>query len=300
MIGGQKMLHIEAENRSLVLKQLSDEEFEMLRGVVYRETGIKLSDLKRSLLQSRLLRRLRSLGLHEFSVYIEYLRDNYNDEIINFINAITTNKTEFFRENQHFDYLTDIVFAEIKKTKKNRIRIWSAGCSTGEEAYSIAITASEYFNNQIPDLKILATDIDTQVLEKGYSGIYSFDQISGIHSNLIKKYFAKGKDENEGVFKIKDSLKNLIVFKRLNLLDQMYPMKGKFDIIFCRNVVIYFDKATQKKLFERFYDYLSDDGYLFVGHSENLSGITDKFRHLGKTVYKKVIVHEENNNEKIR
>jgi chemotaxis protein methyltransferase CheR len=294
------MLHAEAETKQLALKQLSDEEFEMLRGVVYRETGIKLSDLKRSLLQSRLLRRLRNLGLYEFSDYIEYLREHYNDEIINFINAITTNKTEFFRENQHFEYLNDIVFPEIEKQKKSKIRIWSAGCSTGEEAYSIAITSGEYFTNRIHDIKILATDIDTQVLEKGFSGTYSLDQVSGMHPDIVKKYFAKGANENDGMYKVKDTTKNLIVFKRLNLLDQTYPMKGKFDIIFCRNVVIYFDKATQKKLFERFYDYLQDDGYLFVGHSENLSGITDKFRHLGKTVYKKVIVNETDNNKKVR
>jgi len=294
------MLQEEAEKKTLMLKELTDEEFEMLRGVVYRETGIKLSDLKRSLLQSRLLRRLRFLKLYEFSDYIDYLREHYNDEIINFINAITTNKTEFFRENQHFEYLNNIVFPEIKKSDKRRIRIWSAGCSTGEEPYSIAITAKEYFNESISDIKILATDIDTQVLEKGFSGIYSFDQISGIDPVLLKKHFAKGKNENEGAFKVKDVTRSMIVFKRLNLLDQIYPMQGKFDIIFCRNVVIYFDKPTQKILFERFYNYLHDDGYLFVGHSENLSGITDKFRHLGKTVYKKVTGNEAVNNEKIR
>jgi chemotaxis protein methyltransferase CheR len=274
------------------LKQLTTEQFDVLRGVVYKETGIKLSDLKRSLLQSRLMRRLRLYGFSEYQEYIDYLREHYDDEIMDFINAITTNKTEFFRENQHFEYLKEKVLPEFEEKKKRKLRIWSAGCSTGEEPYTIAMTVSEYFRDRLPDVKILATDIDTQVLEKGCRGVYSSEQISGIDRGVLQRYFYAGTGENKGKFRVKDETRKLIVFKRLNLLDTEYPMRGKMNIIFCRNVVIYFDKPTQKTLFERMYDYLDDDGYLFVGHSENLSGITDKFTHLGQTIYRKNLPHE--------
>jgi chemotaxis protein methyltransferase CheR len=280
------------ESSFYTLKQLTNEQFEFLRGIVYKETGIKLSDLKRSLLQSRLMRRLRLYGFNEYQEYIDYLRDHYDDEIMDFINAITTNKTEFFRENQHFEYLKDIVFPELEKKNIRKLRIWSAGCSTGEEPYTLAMTVSEYFSDRIKDIKILATDIDTQVLEKGCSGIYTAEQVAGIDRGILQRHFSIGTGDNKGKFKIKDATRKLIVFKRLNLLDPEYPMRGKMNIIFCRNVVIYFDKPTQKTLFERMYDYLEDDGYLFVGHSENLSGITMKFQHIGKTIYRKVLPNE--------
>jgi chemotaxis protein methyltransferase CheR len=272
------------------LKTLTDNEFNYFRDIVYRETGIKLNDMKRSLLQSRLMRRMRELKLPTYELYAEFVENNFESEIFNFINAVTTNKTEFFREHQHFDMMTDEVFPEFEKSGKRKIRLWSAGCSTGEEPYSLAMTIKRYFgSNSKYDIKILATDIDTQVLSKAIEGIYTGDQIVGIGQDMVYEYFSKIGDKNSRMYKINEELRKLIVFKRLNLLDEKYPMKGRFDCIMCRNVIIYFDKSTQKILFERFYDYLNDDGFLFVGHSENLSGLTSKFTLIGKTVYKKAL-----------
>lgn len=271
------------------INSLTDEEFEHFRSIVYDETGINMSDMKRALLQSRLLRRLRILGLPDYSSYRTYLDEHYSDELMQFVNVVTTNKTDFFREDQHFDYMVQEVLPAIEKKEQKKIRIWSAGCSTGEEPYSISMTLHEFFaGREMPNIKILATDIDTQVLETAQNGVYKAESLQGMDADFAKRYFLKGKGENDGRFKIKDSVASLITFKRLNLLEFNYPMKGPFDIIFCRNVIIYFDKPTQKKLFEYMYDFLDDDGYLFIGHSENLSIVSDRFKCLGRTIYRKV------------
>ena len=221
-------------------------------------------------------------------ITLNFFKKNYNEEIISLINCITTNKTEFFREKYHFQFLNDIVFPQFEKEKLKKVRIWSAGCSTGEEPYTIAINLLEYFSGKCPfDVKILATDIDTNVLLKGKDGIYSQNPIEEIDANILKNYFYKGTGANSGLFKVKDSLKNLVSFRRLNLLNDIYPMKGKFHMIFCRNVVIYFDRESQKKLFDHFYKYLDDDGYLFVGHSEALTYLSDYFVSVGRSIYKK-------------
>jgi chemotaxis protein methyltransferase CheR len=268
--------------------QLTDKDFNKYREIVYKEAGIKLNDSKKALLQARLTRRLRTLKIDEFSEYLDYLMENYEEEKVNFINCITTNKTEFFRESKHFDFMTEKALPEFVNMGIKEIKIWSAGCSTGEEPYTTAITLQEYFENKTkPEIKILATDIDTQVLDKAKEGIYASDIIEDIPVDILKKYFYKGKAGNEGLFKVKDNLKNMITFLRLNLLDEAYPMKGQFDIIFCRNVIIYFDRETQKKLFNKFSRYLAGHGYLFLGHSENISAISDDFTLIGNTIYKK-------------
>jgi chemotaxis protein methyltransferase CheR len=269
---------------------LSEGEFNKFREIVYREAGIKLADVKKILVQARLMKRLRFLNLDSFEDYYNYLLENFDEEKINFINAITTNKTDFFRENDHFEYMKSYVLPAFESKGENEIRIWSAGCSTGEEPYSIGITLFEYFKGKkAPALKILATDIDTQVLEKGLNGVYTQEQVAAIDKKLLKEYFLKGTGENQGFFKVKDFLKNIVFFRRLNLLVDAYPMKKKFDVIFCRNVIIYFDKDTQRKLFDNFSRYLKDDGYLLVGHSENISSVTDKFFLAGRTIYRKVV-----------
>lgn len=264
---------------------LSDEDFEYFKHTVYDETGIKLSPLKRALLQSRIMKRLRILGLQNFHSYRDYIEENYEQEISNFINVITTNKTEFMRESRHFDFMLSTALPELERSCGTELRIWSAGCSTGEEPYTIAITCREYFKNRdFPRIKILATDIDTQVLSVGVTGRYKTKLLDIFDEALRRKYF-----NLEGEFyEVKDVLKEMIYFRRLNLLLEKYPMKKKFKIIFCRNVIIYFDKPTQRKLFERIYDCLDDDGYLFIGHSENLSGINDRFRSIGHTIYRKI------------
>ncbi|MBN1534221.1 MAG: protein-glutamate O-methyltransferase CheR [Spirochaetes bacterium] len=270
------------------LRELREEDFLHFKNVIFQETGIKLSDMKKALVQSRLLKRLRELKLDDYNEYSHYLDENYQDEVINLINCITTNKTDFFREPAHFDILRERVLPEFDSKKKDSLKVWSAGCSTGEEPYTLAITILEYYRGkQMPDVKILASDIDTQVLAKGIEGIYRAESVDSMDMTLLKRYFLRGKGANEGCYRTNDILKRVIYFRRLNLQQETYPMKGLFDVIFCRNVIIYFDFNTRKALMEKFYRYLHDGGYLFLGHSETLSGLTDHFQYLGNTVYKK-------------
>lgn len=268
--------------------EIGDSEFRLFRDMIYREAGIRLSDLKKSLVQARLSRRLRSLNLETFRDYYDFLLGNYDQEKFNFINAITTNKTDFFREEKHFAFLRNVVFPTFEAENRDSITLWSAGCSTGEEPYSLAITFLDYFRNgRMPDVKILATDIDTQVLETARRGIYDKEKVAAIEPRIMKEYFRRGIRENEGLFSVKDCVREIVRLRRLNLLDGDYPMKKKFDIIFCRNVIIYFDKETQIELFRKFARYLKDDGYLFIGHSENILSFSDEFSLIGNTIYRK-------------
>jgi len=269
---------------------LSDEDFNRLRDIIYIEAGIKLSDVKKILMQSRLIKRLRDLKLDDFTEYYGYLMQNYEIEKINFINAITTNKTDFFRENDHFEFMKKKILPDFEQKKEKELRIWSAGCSTGEEPYTIAITLLEYFNGKIsPELLILATDIDTQVLDKAQDGNYTAEHLAEVDPKYLKNYFHHNESEKGDFYRVNDQLKQIVYFRRLNLLSEEYPMKKKFDIIFCRNVIIYFDRDTQRKLFDNYYRYLKDDGYLLIGHSENITSITDKFSLAGRTIYRKVV-----------
>ena len=270
---------------------LEDEYFYKFKEIIYKETRIKLSDMKKALVQARLNKRLRTLKLDTYPEYYEYFNNNYDEEVINFVNSITTNKTDFFRENKHFDYIKDVIFPEFEKKGFREIRIWSSGCSTGEEPYTIAFTYFDYFRDKKnpPALKILATDIDTNVLETASTGIYKSEGVEGIDLNILKRYFMLGKGDNEGFFKIKDFVKKNIFFRRLNLMNDAYPLKKKFDILFCRNVIIYFDKQTQTDLFKKFYLHLTDHGYMFIGHSENITGISNDYTLIGNTIYKKII-----------
>ncbi|MBN2158589.1 MAG: protein-glutamate O-methyltransferase CheR [Spirochaetes bacterium] len=269
---------------------LRDSEFYHIKDVVYRECGIRLTEMKKALVQARLMKRLRDLKIGGYEDYCHYLNDNYDNEIINLINCITTNKTDFFREPRHFDFLREVALPEFEHSGRNAIRIWSAGCSIGAEPYSIAITVSEYFHDKnMPDIKILATDIDTQVLQKGEEGIYCVNEVDFMDLEILKRYFKRGAGENEGFFRVKDEVRKLVSFRRLNLHDESYPMRGHFDIIFCRNVIIYFDAPSRARLFDKFYDRLADDGYLIMGHSETLAGMTSRFRYVGHTIYSKVV-----------
>jgi chemotaxis protein methyltransferase CheR len=271
----------------MTMWEIGEEEFEFFRGVVHSESGIKLTDMKKALVQARLTKRIRELKLGGFRDYYEYMKSNYSSELTNLINCITTNKTDFFREHKHFDYMRNAVLPEFEMAGKKKLRIWSAGCSTGEEAYSIAITLLEHYKNSMPDIRILASDIDTQVLDKAEAGVYRAETLSDVDISILKKYFCRGRGENKNLFKVKDSAKSLIRFRWINLLDAAYPMKNKFDMIFCRNVIIYFDRDFQQKLFERLHSYLSDDGYLFMGHSETLTGLSSKFTSAGNSIYRK-------------
>ncbi len=264
------------------------DDFDYLRKIVTDTTGIISDEDKYTMYYSRLARRLRKLGLKNFTEYRNYLRDNQESESIELVNSVTTNLTSFFRENHHFEFLKKTVVDQIKKKGNRKIRIWSAGCSTGEEPYSIAVTLAQAIPDfKSWDIKIYATDIDSNVVNKAAAGVYDNSRVEGIDPFVLKRYFKKGKDSNEGFVKVSSDLINMITFKQLNLLHN-WPISEAMDCIFCRNVVIYFDKPTKNKLVDRYAEKLVDDGYLFMGHSESLFKSTEKFKLLGQTIYQKV------------
>ena len=238
-----------------------DKDFELLKKIVSEHTGIVLTDAKRNMVYGRLARRLRALNITRFSEYIAIVNKD-EQELVNFINSVTTNLTAFFRENHHFEYLTEKLLPSLLEKNKDtrKIRLWSAGCSTGEEPYSLAITLREFFEDHPGwDVKILATDIDTNVIAKAASGVYSMERLEGLDPALVKRWFVKGKGDNAGMVKVRRELQDLSSFKQLNLL-QDWPMKGEFDFMFCRNVVIYFDKPTKINLFDRYANIISSKG----------------------------------------
>lgn len=264
----------------------SDQDFQAISERVYKACGIVLGPHKREMVYSRLARRIRANKLDSFTAYLDFLETHKEQEFSNFINAITTNLTAFFRENHHFEYLSDKLIPELLESNKHskRIRIWSAGCSTGEEPYSIAMTIANRFPSGW-DVKVLATDLDSNVLAKAQGGVYEAGNVNGLDDATLKKWFLKSPDGN--AYKVKPELQKYIFFKRLNLLEA-WPMKGPFDLIFCRNVLIYFDKETKDKLFKGYHNMLSPTGHLFIGHSETMGKEHTEFKNLGRTMYQKV------------
>lgn len=269
--------------------EFDDEDFQFVARLVKEKTGIVLADHKRDMVYGRLARRLRTLGMTDFKAYTDMIQGPAGDkELGSFVNALTTNLTKFFRENHHFEHLSNVALPEVKARQKGadkkRLRIWSAGSSSGEEPYSIAMTVQ----NALPsmrewDARILATDIDTDMLTKGSRGIYEKERAENIPDAYRAKF---AENLPDGGIQLKPNVREMISFKRLNLLGK-WPMKGPFDVIFCRNVVIYFDKPTQKVLFDRYAELLHDDGVLYVGHSENLFNVTDRFKLIERSTYKK-------------
>ncbi len=267
---------------------LSDAEFERLRALVHRSTGIALSDAKRELVYGRLSRRLRALKLATFREYCDMVESGHPEELEALTNAITTNLTAFFREDHHFRQLAGEVLPQVlaERGAARRLRIWSAGCSTGEEPYSIAMTLRGAFA-QIGewDARILATDIDSNVLAKAARGEYSAEAAAKMPKDRLERWFKPG--AGGSTFVAAQELKNLIAFKQLNLLHD-WPMKGPFDAIFCRNVVIYFDKDTQRRLFDRMADLQAPGAWLFIGHSENLFNVSSRYKLVGRTAYRRI------------
>jgi len=256
-------------------------DFERVRALIYQRAGISLSDSKQEMVYSRLARRLRATGITSFSEYLNELERGVDpDEIVAFTNALTTNLTSFFREEHHFPLL-----AEFASRLKEPITVWCSASSTGEEPYSIAITLCEAYGKMNPPARIVATDIDTNVLKTASNGVYGMDRLEKMSSDRVKKFFLKGKGSNDGQVRVRPELRDMIEFKQLNLLSDSWPINGPFDVIFCRNVMIYFDKPTQKKILQRFAPLLKPHGLLFVGHSENFSYLTELFQLRGKTVY---------------
>lgn len=264
---------------------MTNDDFSHLASVAFDISGIVLGEHKKELVYSRIARRIRKLSLTNFSEYCVYLDNHRVTETNEFINSITTNLTSFFRESHHFEYLAKTVIPEWKtRSKGQSIRVWSSACSTGPEPYSIAITLKKNMRVQDYNLKILATDLDSDVLAKGKAGEYPLADVEQMPRDYLDAFY---RNEKSGMAMIKQDYKDMIQFNRLNLLGP-WPMKGKFDVIFCRNVVIYFNKDTQKELFDRLADSLVDGGYLFIGHSETLHGVTQRFESMGRTIYKKV------------
>ena len=276
-----------------IIKKMSKSEFQRFGNLIYSDIGIKMPFSKKLMLESRLNKRLRAVGVNSFSEYYDLVVNSESIEYSNMVNAVTTNKTDFFRESDHFDYLINIVLPEFINTsnflESRKLKIWSAGSSTGKEAYTIAMVLHSFFLKLGKyDFKILGTDVSTEVLDKAKNGVYSNEKIRPIHSSYKKKYLMAGKGRKNGFHRIVPELREKVDFKELNFMENSYNIKGKMDIIFCRNVVIYFDKETQIELFNKLYNHLNTGGYLFIGSSETLNGINNKFISVGPSVYKKV------------
>jgi chemotaxis protein methyltransferase CheR len=272
--------------------EVTDREFTLFRDLVAAQTGIALNDHKRHLLRARLGKRLRTLGLNSFAAYYDYLihHDASGQEMMRFINAITTNKTDFFRESHHFRYLTEqwapARRALASSTGDRTVRFWSAGCSSGEEPYTLAMVLSESLRTEVGwEVKILASDLDTDILAQAEAGIFPMERAEVIPPPLLKRYFLRGVGTRAGFVKVHRELRDMITFRRINFNDASWPIQSQFDGIFCRNVLIYFTRDTQRRILERLLAFLKPNGVLFLGHSESIFGLIDGLQHLGNTIY---------------
>lgn len=256
-------------------------DFERVRGLIYKRAGIALASSKQEMVYSRLARRLRATGIRSFQEYLDRLESWAEDpEWEAFTNALTTNLTSFFREAHHFPILADHL-----RGRKETVTIWCSASSTGEEPYSIAMTLCETFDSLTPPAHVIATDIDTNVLATASNGVYSIDRLDKMPPEQARRFFLKGKGKQEGLVRVRPELRQMVTFKQLNLLSEEWPVSGPFDAIFCRNVMIYFDKPTQSRILARFAPLMKPDGLLFAGHSENFLYVSDAFKLRGKTVY---------------
>lgn len=266
--------------------EFTDKDFRFIQEFMLRETGISLSERKNAMVYGRLARRLRRTGLRNFKDYFARVEKEL-DERVAFINALTTNKTQFFREKHHFDYMANTLIPAWQQQHRHRIRIWSAGCSTGEEPYTIASTlAAGGMLSASYDCKILATDLDTQVLDVARNGTYGIEAAKAIPTQELKHGFIRGKGKKQELLKAKSLLQQAITFKQLNLMGH-WPHKGPLDAIFCRNVMIYFEKDIQQQLIHRFWEKLGSGGILFIGHSESIGQMGSRFENLGQTMFRK-------------
>lgn len=258
-------------------------DFQFIRKILKSYAGIDLNDGKQELVYSRLAKRVRRLGIVDFGAYCAVLEQD-SSELLQCINALTTNVTHFFREDHHFDFLRSLL---VKHDSAKTFRIWSAGCSSGEEPYSIAMTCDDALENAEETVNILGTDLDSQVLDKARLGIYRTTDVKDLNAYQLKSGFLRGRGERDGQVKLKTGVRDLVEFDLLNLKDD-WQFEFAFNVIFCRNVMIYFDSDLKQKLFKRFYDALVPGGYLVLGHSESLFGLSDKFTAVGRTTYQKV------------
>jgi chemotaxis protein methyltransferase CheR len=268
---------------------MTKRDFSRLSEFIERELGIKMPPVKRVMLESRLSRRVRRLSLPDYSAYVEYVfsEEGLRTELIHMIDAVTTNKTDFFREADHFDFLLNRLLPDRKKKGGAPFRVWSAGCSTGEEPYTMAMVLEEHRRTD-PSFAwtLMATDISTKVLTLAMEGIYEMEKIMPVPLEYRKRYFLKSKDPNRSLVRVKPELRKRMDFRRLNFMDEDFGLRETFDMIFCRNVLIYFERMTQEKLLRKFCDRLAPDGYLFLGHSETLTGMDLPLRSIAPTIYR--------------
>lgn len=265
--------------------EFNDRDFRRVCELIHKRAGIALVPAKRDMVYGRLSRRLRALGMHSFQDYLDQLERDGGDEWQAFTNALTTNLTSFFREPHHFEKLREELLARAHRAP---LQIWSCAASTGEEPYSLAITACETFGSLTPPVRILATDVDTQVLATGAQGVYPVERIAGLDPALKRRYFQRGTGPNEGKCRVVPALRKLIEFRQLNLLAPRYDVSGPYDALFCRNVMIYFDKPTQRAILSRLVQHMGDDGLLYTGHSENYLHAADLIQPCGRTLYRRV------------
>ena len=273
-----------SQNKQETVKEFNftRSDFERVRALIYKRAGISLADSKQEMVYSRLARRLRATGIVSFVTYLDELEaGKMGDEWESFTNALTTNLTSFFREAHHFPLLAE----HVKGLRDGPLTIWCSASSTGEEPYSIAMTLCEAFNSLNPPVQVIATDIDTNVLATAANGVYGIDRLDKMAPERAKRFFLRGKGEQQGMVRVRPELRQLVTFKQLNLLADQWPLNGQFDVIFCRNVMIYFDKATQRKILSRFVPMMKPHALLFAGHSENFLYVSESLKLRGKTVY---------------
>lgn len=273
---------------------MREQDFHRLAEFIYATCGIKLPSAKRTMLEARLSKRLRHLGLKGFDAYCDYLFSDagMEEELVCMIDLVTTNKTEFFRESAHFDTLAKCVVPDLIRRHgagmQRPFMIWSAGCSTGEEPYTLAMVLSELaLLHSGFKFSILATDISTRVLDSAKYAVYDEDKVGPVSDVLKRKYLLRGKNDKAGLYRVVPELRQLVRFRRLNFMDGDFGMRESMDVIFCRNVIIYFDRPTQERLLQRFCGHLIDGGYLFMGHSETVHGMDLPVAAIAPTVYQK-------------
>ena len=266
---------------------ITDQEFELFKNLIYQRVGIALDYPKKTLLMSRLGKRLRELGLPTYQSYYDRVSGKDNEEeLTRLVDLISTNKTDFYREPVHFDFLRERILVEAQASKT--LRIWSSACSSGEEPYTIAMTLFDTLQDLSRwDIKILASDISTRVLAKAASGIYEEERVKLLPQNVVQRHFLKGTGSQAGMLRVNPRIAKLVTFRPINLMDPTFPIRSSLDVIFCRNVMIYFDRPTQARLMEKFCRYLRPGGYVFIGHSESLQWIDHPLTYVKPTIYQK-------------
>ena len=271
--------------------KLNNKDFARLSEFITGEFGIKMPDNKKIMLHSRLQKRVKDLGYTRFSDYIDYLfsKKGMEEEVIHMIDVVSTNKTDFFRENGHFEYMVNTLLPDLcPDGKRENLKFWSAGCSSGEEPYSLAMVLAEYrIKNPLIDFLIYGTDISTRMLKTANQAIYKEDRIDNIPLELKAKYFLRSKNREDKKVRIVPELREKVIFSRLNLIDDYYPTPFIFDVVFCRNVLIYFDREMQEKIILKLCSKIKKEGYLFLGHSESIAGHNFPLKHIQPTIFMK-------------